>query len=72
VLRDVYGAGPTLVSITLNVLLAGLILTMSDIFIRLLGEGGSKAISKVFSLLLAAIAVMLMRRGITEIISSVK
>ncbi len=72
VLRDVYGAGPTLVSITLNVLLAGLILTMSDVFIRLLGEGGSKAISKVFSLLLAAIAVMLMRRGITDIITAVK
>jgi small neutral amino acid transporter SnatA (MarC family) len=31
---------------------------------RVLGEAGSKALSKIMSLLLAAIAVMLIRKGI--------
>lgn len=33
---------------------------------QLLGEGGSKGISKVASLLLAAFAVMMIRTGLTE------
>lgn len=72
VLRDLYGVGPTLVSVALNISLAGLLLSVADIVIRLFGEGGSKAISKVFSLLLAAIAVMLIRNGLTDIITTVK
>jgi len=31
---------------------------------RVLGEAGTKALSKIMSLLLAAIAVMLIRKGI--------
>ena len=36
----------------------------------LLGQGGMSAVSKVFSLFLAAIAVMLIRKGIVEIIKN--
>ena len=36
---------------------------------RLLGKSGSRALSKVMMLLLAAIGVMMVRRGIIEIMS---
>ena len=35
---------------------------------RVLGDAGAKALSKVSSLFLAAIAVMLVRKGIAQII----
>lgn len=59
-----YGLTATLISVLANVLLAGIILSSSDILIRILGQRGSRALSKVTSLLLAAIAVMLIRKGI--------
>lgn len=63
-----YGLFPTLMSVLVNVLLAGLIFSFSDILIRLLGEAGSKALSKITNLLLAAIAIMMMRKGILQIL----
>ena len=38
---------------------------------RLLGQSGSRALSKVMMLLLAAIGVMMVRRGVIEIMSGV-
>jgi small neutral amino acid transporter SnatA (MarC family) len=35
---------------------------------KVLGEAGSKALSKIMSLMLAAIAVMLTRKGIAQIL----
>lgn len=64
-----YGLYATLVSVLLNVLLAGAIFSFSEILIRGLGEAGSKALSKVMSLLLAAIAVMMIRKGISQVLS---
>lgn len=63
-----YGLYPTLIAILVNVLLAGLIFSFSDILIKLLGESGSKALSKITSLLLAAIAIMMMRKGFLQIL----
>jgi multiple antibiotic resistance protein len=34
----------------------------------MIGEGGAKAFGKVFSLLLAAIAVMMIRKGIYDML----
>lgn len=65
-----YGLIPTLVSVTVNVLLAGLIFASSDVLIRAIGNSGAKALSKVMSLLLAAIAVMMVRKGVFQIILS--
>ena len=62
-----YGLFPTLIAVILNITLAGLILSASAVFIKYLGEAWSKALSKVMSLLLAAIAVMLIRKGITQL-----
>jgi multiple antibiotic resistance protein len=57
---------PTIVSVVVNILLAGLIFRLSTSLIKFLGDAGSKALSKIFSLLLAAIAVMLIRKGLVQ------
>jgi multiple antibiotic resistance protein len=67
IIVEEYGLFPTLFSITINVLLAGIIFSLSDYLIKIIGDSGSKALSKVTSLLLAAIAVMMMRKGIMQI-----
>lgn len=63
-----YGLLATLISVFINVLLAALIFSLSDILIKTLGNAGSKALSKVMALLLAAIAVMMVRKGILQIL----
>lgn len=59
-----YGLYATLISVFVNILLAGIIFSFSEILIKGLGEAGTKALSKVMGLLLAAIAVMMIRKGI--------
>ncbi len=66
ILVNEYGAFVTLASVVINVLLAGLIFSSSQILIRILGEAGSKALSKIMSLLLAAIAVTMIRKGVMQ------
>ena len=66
VLAAQYGFIPTIVSILVNVLLAGLLFRVSFRLMKFLGEVGSKALSKITSLLLAAIAVMLIRKGLQQ------
>ncbi len=61
-----YGLLPTLISVVANILLAGLLFRFSLVLIKLLGESGAKAMSKVSNLLLAAIAVMLIRKGLAS------
>jgi len=58
-----YGLLATMISVMANILLAGLVFSSSSSLIKALGESGSKALSKIMSLLLAAIAIMLMRKG---------
>ncbi|MBN2136253.1 MAG: MarC family protein [Sedimentisphaerales bacterium] len=63
-----YGLWATLISVVVNILLAGLVFSLSPILIRILGEAGAKALSKVMSLLLAAIAAMLIRKGLFTVL----
>lgn len=51
-----------------DILLAGLIFRMSSALTGGLGEGGTKGLSKIMNLLLASIAVMLVRKGIVQLI----
>lgn len=67
-----YGLVPTLVSLVTNIFLCGLVLDKSRLFSRVLGEAGSHTLSKIFNLLLAAIGIMLVRRGVFEIIASAR
>ena len=64
-----YGIVPTLISVTLNILIAGGIFSLSQLLNRLLGEAGSKALSKITSLFLAAIAVMIIRKGLVSLLA---
>jgi multiple antibiotic resistance protein len=59
-----YGLFATLISIFINILLAGAVFSFSSVLIKVLGDAGSKALSKIMSLLLAAIAVMMIRKAI--------
>jgi len=61
-----YGLIATLISVVANILLAGVIFHFSSQLMTVLGKAGTKALSKIFALLLSAIAVMLIRRGIEQ------
>ncbi|MDD5326630.1 MAG: MarC family protein [Phycisphaerae bacterium] len=60
-----YGLFSTLVSVVVNIMLAGIIFSGAGALMKVLGEAGTKALSKIMSLLLAAIAVMLIRKGLS-------
>ncbi len=62
-LHDVYGLLPTLLAILANIILAGIVFVASDLLVKLLGGAGTKALSKVFLVFLAAFAVMMVRKG---------
>lgn len=65
---DVYGYVATLVAVLLNIFFAGFVFLSSSTIIRFLGKSGVRAVSKIASLFLASIAVMLIRRGIQTMI----
>ena len=59
-----YGLVPTITAVVLNVVMAGVVLWFSQALIRVMGKTGAKTVSKLASLLLAAIGVMMVRKGI--------
>ncbi len=63
-----YGLWATLISVVVNIVLCGALLGLSGVLLRLLGRSGSRALSKITSLLLGAIAVMLIRKGIVDLL----
>lgn len=67
-LVEEYGVIPTLISVTANLLIAGFALDLSGLLSRFLGEAGTKALSKIMHLLLAAIAVMMIRKGLAQVL----
>jgi len=69
ILVDIYGLVATLTAIVANVVLAGGVLSYAEGLERVLGSTGSKAISKIVSLLLAAVAVMMIRKGLTGMLA---
>jgi len=68
VLVDHYGAAPTVVSLVLNMLIVWLSLNCAEKVTKFLGKNGIIAVSKVMALLLAAIAVMMIRLGMEGIL----
>ncbi len=63
-----YGYAPVILSLVVNILLAWLTFSQADRIIRFMGIGGSRAFAKVAALLLAAIAVKLIRGGVFKLI----
>jgi multiple antibiotic resistance protein len=63
-----YGYIPVILSLVVNILFAWLIFAQADRIIKLIGINGSRAFAKVAALLLAAIAVKLIRSGLFKFI----
>jgi multiple antibiotic resistance protein len=63
-----HGVALTAVALIINILIAGVLFILSEPIEKFLGDSGSQILSKVASLFLASIAVMLIRKGIVEIV----
>lgn len=59
----------TSLAIAANILIVGVMFMVAPLINRVLGKTGSKAVSKIISLLLAAIGVMVVRKGIAMYIA---
>lgn len=68
-LNDLYGLAVTLSALVANLIIVWMALSSADTLIKYVGEKGALGISKVISLLLAAIAVMMIRMGLTGLLS---
>ena len=65
---DTYGIVPTFISLVLNMLIVWITLAQAGLIIRIMGSSGTRAFAKIMYILLAAIAVMMVRRGVEGII----
>jgi len=63
-----YGYKPTVFGLVLNIGIAGIVLWFSREINKVLGKTGAKTVSKLAGLLLAAIGVMMVRKGITVLL----
>ena len=64
---DTYGIAATFISVIINMLISWVTLARSDVVINIIGLSGTRAFSKIMYILLAAIAIMMVRRGITGV-----
>ncbi|MGA2775846.1 MAG: MarC family protein [Candidatus Omnitrophota bacterium] len=65
IMLDSYGIIPTFVSLVFNMLIVWITLVKADYLMKVFGAVGTRAVAKIMYILLAAIAVMMVRRGIT-------
>lgn len=65
---DTYGIILTFIALILNMFVVWITLAKADFIMKLFGESGTRAFSKIMYILLAAISVMMVRRGIMGII----
>lgn len=66
IMLDSYGMLFTISSFVVNLAIVWVVFTYASAISKVLGKAGSKAVSKIAHLLLAAIAVMMVRKGILE------
>lgn len=70
ILVDHFGVLPTVISLLLNLLIVWGFLSHAEKMMSVFGKGGIVGIGKVLLLFLAAIAIMMMRIGIVNIVRS--
>lgn len=70
-LVDHYGILPTVIALVLNLLIVWISLINAERITKLVGKGGILGIAKVMALLLASIAIMMIRIGIENIIKRI-
>jgi multiple antibiotic resistance protein len=68
ILVDHYGIIPTVISLLLNLIIVWIFLSNAERMMNFFGKGGIIGIGKVMLLLLAAIAIMMIRIGVVNII----
>lgn len=61
-----YGYFPTLFCFILNILIVRFIFLNSHWIMRILKEGGTRGLAKLFSIILAAFGIMMVRSGVME------
>ena len=66
ILINEYGFVLPLIALLLNIFLACVVFYFSIPINKVLGNAGSRTVSKIFGLILAAIAVMMIRKGIVS------
>ena len=69
ILVDSYGMALTVLSFVVNLMITWIVFSYASSISNFLGKAGSKAVSKIAGLLLAAIAVMMMRKGLVDTIT---
>ena len=69
ILLDSYGPAITVLSFVINLIITWVTFLYATTISNFLGKAGSKAVSKIAALLLAAIAVMMMRKGLFDTIA---
>ncbi|HUH67142.1 MAG TPA: MarC family protein [Syntrophales bacterium] len=69
ILVQEYGPFATVAALIVNIIIAGVALWLYAPIIRLLGKSGARTVSKLAALLLAAIAVMMVRKGVMLLLS---
>jgi multiple antibiotic resistance protein len=70
-LVDHYGILPTAIALVLNLIIVWISLVNAERITRLVGKGGISGIAKVMALLLASIAIMMIRIGVENIIKRI-
>jgi multiple antibiotic resistance protein len=65
---DSFGTWPTFVSLIINMLIVWGTLAKADLIMRFLGPGGARAFSKIMYILLAAISIMMIRKGVFNVV----
>lgn len=72
IIIDEYGLAPTYISLILNMSIVWMLFIKSDLVMKLMGIGGTRAFSKVADILLASIAVTMIRGGVMEFLFSIR
>jgi multiple antibiotic resistance protein len=67
IMLDSFGIMPTFVSLVVNMLIVWVTLVKADSIMKVMGSSGTRAFAKIMYILLAAIAVMMVRRGVMGI-----
>jgi multiple antibiotic resistance protein len=71
-MSDLHGLPAATIAVVINILIVGVIFSASHHIMKLVGEAGARALSKFMALLLAAIGIMMIRKGVVTILHELK
>jgi multiple antibiotic resistance protein len=69
ILVDQFGVPATLIALIVNLVVVWFLFRHSSVLLKLVGDAGSRAFAKIMALFLAAIAVMMIRRGLADLLT---